>query len=72
MTLAVHVQSRGNARRRLGTVSDALELIPVSRSTFYELVRTGRVPGVVKVGRRRLVDLEALDVWISQGGEAAT
>ena len=57
-------------RRRLGTVGDVLEVLPIPKSSLYDLARYGRMPGVVRVGRRLLFDLDVLDEWIDAGGGA--
>lgn len=54
--------------RRLGTIDDVLEVLPLPKSSVYELARYGRMPGVVRVGRRLLFDLDALAEWIDAGG----
>ena len=55
-------------RRRLGTIDDVLEVLPLPKSSLYDLARYGRIPGVVRVGRRLLFDLDVLDDWIDEGG----
>ena len=55
-------------RRRLGTIDDVLEVLPLPKSSLYDLARYGRMPGVVRVGRRLLFDLDVLDDWIDEGG----
>lgn len=55
-------------RRRLGTVDDVLAVLPLPKSSLYDLARYGRMPGVVRVGRRLLFDLDVLDTWIGEGG----
>jgi len=55
-------------RRRLGTVDDVLDLLPLPKSSLYDLARYGRMPGVVRVGRRLFFDLDQLDAWIASGG----
>ena len=58
-------------RRRLGTIEDLLEVLPLPKSSVYDLARFGRMPGVVRVGRRLLFDLDVIDDWIDAGGGAA-
>ena len=59
------------ASRRLGTIDDVLEVLPLPKSSVYELARYGRMPGVVRVGRRLLFDLDVLAEWIDSGGGCA-
>ena len=48
----------------------------ISRGLFYRLLREGRGPRVMKVGRRTLISQEAADAWrrrmesVTQPGEA--
>ena len=55
-------------RRRLGTIDDLREIIPLARNSLYDAARYGRMPGVVRVGRRVLFDLDVVDAWIASGG----
>ena len=43
----------------------------VPLSTLYDLARASppRLPGVVRVGRRVLVDLAKVEEWIDRGGD---
>jgi excisionase family DNA binding protein len=52
-------------------VDEAAEALRVSRSVVYELIRSDQLR-TVKVGRRRLVPVEALAEYVgSLGGDAA-
>jgi excisionase family DNA binding protein len=51
-------------------VEDAARLLNVGRSTAYDLIRSGRLRSV-KIGRRRLVPLDALDDLLNSLKEAA-
>lgn len=53
------------ARRRLYSMAEAAELLSVRRDYVYDLARTGRLE-TVKLGRRRLVPVEALDAFIAE------
>jgi excisionase family DNA binding protein len=68
MTLASTEHPNERPRRRLGTVKDLQRLLPVARNTIYDSARLGKLPGVVKVGRRVLFDLDRVEAWIDQGG----
>ena len=72
MTVAARAGGHVNTRRRLGNVDDVLDILPIAKSSVYDLAREGRLPGVVKVGRRLLFDLQVLDLWIERGGGTAT
>lgn len=48
-------------KKRLITVNEALESIPLGRTAFYAALRRGDVPGVVRIGRRIFIKAEALD-----------
>jgi excisionase family DNA binding protein len=49
---------------RLYSVAEALELLPFSRSTLYELLRSGRL-GSVTQGRRRLIPASAIAEYVA-------
>ena len=55
-------------RRRLGTIDDVREVLPLPKNSLYDLARYGRLPGVVRVGRRLLFDLDIINDWIDAGG----
>jgi predicted DNA-binding transcriptional regulator AlpA len=40
----------------------------VNRFRAYELMRTGQVPGIVRIGRSIRVDSEAVEAFIREGG----
>src|SRR4051812_24972016 len=48
------------------TVNEFCRAHRISRSLFYELLRTGRGPVVMHVGKRTLVSVEASAAWRSQ------
>ena len=69
MTVAGLHDHRGERpRRRLGTIDELREIIPLARNSLYDAARYGRMPGVVRVGRRVLFDLDVVDAWIASGG----
>jgi len=49
---------------RLLTVEDAAKLLHVGRSTMWRLFKEEGLPSI-KVAKRRLVPVEALDEWIA-------
>lgn len=51
-------------------VDEATEALRISRSVIYELIRSGQLR-TVKVGRRRLVPVQALDEYVASLGVAA-
>ncbi|EWT06660.1 hypothetical protein N864_19875 [Intrasporangium chromatireducens Q5-1] len=51
-------------------VDEAAEALRISRSVIYELIRSGQLR-TVKVGRRRLVPVQALDDYVASLGVAA-
>lgn len=65
-------QSRENAviPPVLYRVDEAAEALRISRSVIYELIRSGQLR-TVKVGRRRLVPVQALDDYVASLGVAA-
>lgn len=51
-------------------VSEAAEALRLSRSALYELIRSSRLR-TVKVGRRRLVPISALEEYVASLDGAA-
>lgn len=66
MTIPSHLA----ARRRFGSVQDVAHLLGIAQSTVYERAKYGHLPGVVRIGCRVLFDLEKLERWLDQGGDA--
>ncbi|MEU7872819.1 helix-turn-helix domain-containing protein [Dactylosporangium sp. NPDC049140] len=50
--------------RVLYTVPEAMELLNLSRTTIYALIRTGRLR-TVREGRSRLVPAAAVDAYVA-------
>lgn len=55
---------------RLERVSYPAQHLNAPASTIYRLVAEGRIPGVVKVGRAIRFDVDKLEAWIANGGDA--
>ena len=55
--------------RRTLTVAEAAACLGVSRNTTYEAIRRGTLPAI-RVGRRILVPIHALDALLSSDGQA--
>lgn len=55
----------GGSPRMCMSVEEAARALGLSRGRVFELIAIGEVPSL-KVGRRRLVPVEALKVWISE------
>jgi prophage regulatory protein len=53
------------ATRNLLPLPAVLELVPVGRAYWYSLVRDGKAPKPVKLGKRSLWVEAELDAWIS-------
>lgn len=49
---------------RLYSTEDAASVLGISRSGLYREMREGRLPSV-KVGRRRMVTVEAIEAWLA-------
>ena len=56
--------------RRLLTAVEAAQLLAITPARFYELARSGRLPGVVRLGRQVRVDADQLEAFIATGGKA--
>ena len=71
MTIAPErpASSTGEGRRRLATIDEVRrDLLPLPKSSIYDLAKYGKLPGVVHVGRRVLFDVDQLEAWIDAGG----
>lgn len=53
-----------NAERQLYRVTDAMELLSLSRSVIYELIRAGRLRSVTQ-GRARLIPASAITEYVA-------
>ncbi len=62
-------QPQHQARRRLGTARAVAIIMSLPISTTYKLIASGRMPGVVRIGKLVRVDLDVLEAWIASGGE---
>lgn len=49
--------------RRAMTVQEFTGAYGISRSTFYRLQETGEGPSTMRVGRRVLIPMEAIEAW---------
>ncbi len=70
MTVSARPNVSDRPRRRLGTIQDLQQLLPLARNTIYDSARLGKLPGVVKVGRRVLFDMDVVEAWLDAGGES--
>ena len=50
------------------SVTEAAEVLGVSRSFMYQLVKENRIPSL-KLGNRRLIPKESLEAWIRKNTE---
>jgi excisionase family DNA binding protein len=76
MTLLVRLSGRivmtaSNAEKRALSILDTAELIGISRSTLYELIKEGRGPRVVKIGCRSLILADDRESWLQSLAERA-
>lgn len=55
-----------NRDRLTVTVNDALAMLGIGRTRFYELVKAGEIQ-TIKLGRRRLVQVASLQRLASEG-----
>jgi excisionase family DNA binding protein len=60
---ALNVQAATN--RRLLTVEQAAEYLALSKRVIWEMIASHEFP-VVAHGRRKMVDIQDLDVWIAR------
>jgi excisionase family DNA binding protein len=52
-------------------VDEAARLLRMNRKTFYDAVRAGEVPGVVRLGRSIRIGRDALLRWMEGNGSPA-
>lgn len=60
-----------NGKRKTITVTEAAVWLGISRQTAYQEVRTGAIPSI-RLGRRILVPVHALEALLSCAGDAAS
>jgi excisionase family DNA binding protein len=52
--------------RLLLRVEEAAEQLSMGRSKTYQLVRSGQLPGVIRLGKSLRISAEALRQWIEE------
>ena len=50
------------------TLKEVCSLLRIGERTAYELCRTGRMGGAVKVGGQWRIEREAFEEWVRRGG----
>jgi excisionase family DNA binding protein len=58
--------------KRIYTVREFLGAYSLSRTTFYRLLRAGKGPTLMRIGRRVLVPADAAEEWVSRQLERRT
>lgn len=58
-------------RLRLATAQEVAAMLRLPRTSVYEHAQARTLPGVVRIGRRVLFDLDKLEPWIRSGAQAA-
>lgn len=63
-----HNESGGDSggSPRLGSVKAAATILGVAEKTIRRLIDAGKLPGVCRIGRLIRIDLQILDLWVSQ------
>jgi len=46
-------------------------MLALPLTSLYDHARARKIPGVVRIGRRVLFDLDKLESWLDAGGEYA-
>jgi excisionase family DNA binding protein len=63
--MAARHSNRGRPTRQLAVSTfEAAELAGVGRTTIYEAIQSGALKSL-KIGKRRLVRIDALEQWLS-------
>lgn len=59
-------------RRRLAKAQAVADYLGLPLSTLYDRARADppQVPGVVRIGRLLRFDLDQVEAWVDQGGDA--
>ncbi len=47
------------------SVSDFCKVAGISRALFYTLLKEGKAPNIIKVGKRTLISRKAFEKWIA-------
>jgi excisionase family DNA binding protein len=68
---AVEVEDVRNRRQQLATIPEVAEELGIPVGSAYDLAREGRLPGVVRLGRRIRIRRDELDRWIAAGGHGS-
>jgi excisionase family DNA binding protein len=60
--------------RRYGIVPELAKLYRTSPAQIYQWIAEGRIPpkAVLRIGKKILVDLDALEEWATAGGSPAS
>jgi excisionase family DNA binding protein len=61
------VNENGALERRVGTISEAARMLGISRGGAYEAAKRREIP-TIRIGRRLLVPLAALERMLSGAG----
>lgn len=61
-----YAQLPGPLKRLLLRPAEVAEMIGVSRTAVYDLMRRGEIPFIL-VGERKRIPVDALDAWIQRG-----
>lgn len=51
------------------SVSEVAAKLNLPASSIYDHVKEKRYPGIVRIGRRILIDETKLDAWLDAGGD---
>ncbi len=59
------------AERRTLSMEEAAAMLGIGRTTVYALARQGRLPGVLRFGRRLVISREAIERLLAEGNVPA-
>jgi excisionase family DNA binding protein len=59
----INSQDQRPVEREFYTVNEVISMVPVPRSTLYELIRAGHIEAK-KIGRRTMIPAASLRSWI--------
>lgn len=57
--------------KRTYTVPEVAEILGISQAKAYEHVKSGRIPGIIRLGSRIVIRKKVLDDWVDNPDSSA-
>ncbi|MDA1129768.1 MAG: helix-turn-helix domain-containing protein, partial [Chloroflexi bacterium] len=58
-------------KRATLTIPEVAELLGICRASAYQIANDGRLPGVLRLGRRLVVSRKAIEEFLERGGSGS-